>query len=62
MAKVISTLFISADGVAEIEVGLPQGLPLADGERGVVRRGRVHPRVDPVGHREMGGPAHQVAA
>ena len=50
------------DGVAEVEVRLPQGLPLADGQRVVVRRRRVHPRVDPVGDGEVGRPAHQVAA
>ena len=50
------------DRVAQVEVGLPEHFPLVDGERVVVRRRGIHPRIDPVRDREMGGPAHQIPA
>ena len=50
------------DGVAEAEICLPERFPLRDGERVVVGRRGIHPRVDPVRDREVGGAAHEVSA
>nr|BFE68138.1 hypothetical protein GCM10020092_014390 [Actinoplanes digitatis] len=43
------------DGVAQVEEGLAQVLPLADGQGVVVGRRRIHPRIDPVRDGEVRG-------